>query len=79
MEGASLLRFADMSEYIFGKVDGSGMELNTFNQPTELPPNPKGFRCPLRVGFEPTREDPNGFQVHRLTHSAIAARWYKGV
>ena len=27
----------------------------------------------LRVGFEPTREDPNGFQVHRLNHSAIAA------
>ena len=27
----------------------------------------------LRAGFEPTRGDPNGFQVHRLNHSAIAA------
>ena len=27
----------------------------------------------LRTGFEPAREDPNGFQVHRLNHSAIAA------
>ena len=27
----------------------------------------------LRVGFEPTREDPIGFQVQRLNHSAIAA------
>ena len=27
----------------------------------------------LRTGFEPVREDPNGFQVHRLNHSAIAA------
>ena len=62
-----------MSEYIFGKVDVSGMELNTFNQPTELHPNPKGFHNTLRVGFEPTREEPNGFQVHRLNHSAIAA------
>ena len=27
----------------------------------------------LRVGFEPTREYPIGFQVQRLNHSAIAA------
>ena len=27
----------------------------------------------LRAGFEPTREDPIGFQVQRLNHSAIAA------
>jgi hypothetical protein len=27
----------------------------------------------LRVGFEPTREDPIWFQVKRLNHSAIAA------
>ena len=27
----------------------------------------------LRVGFEPTREDPIGFRVQRLNHSAIAA------
>ena len=27
----------------------------------------------LRTGFEPAREYPNGFQVHRLNHSAIAA------
>ena len=25
------------------------------------------------VGFEPTREDPNGFLVHRLNHSATTA------
>ena len=42
-------------------------------QLNELPPISKGFHCPLRVGFEPTQEDPNGFQVHRLNHSAIAA------
>ena len=29
--------------------------------------------CPLRAGFEPTRENPIGFQVQRLNHSAIAA------
>ena len=28
---------------------------------------------PLRAGFEPAREDPIGFQVQRLNHSAIAA------
>ena len=33
----------------------------------------KYFRFSLRTGFEPVREDPNGFQVHRLNHSAIAA------
>ena len=27
----------------------------------------------LRTGFEPVREDPIGFQVPRLNHSAIAA------
>ena len=27
----------------------------------------------LRVGFEPTREDPIWFRVKRLNHSAIAA------
>ena len=27
----------------------------------------------LRTGFEPAREDPIGFQVQRLNHSAIAA------
>ena len=28
----------------------------------------------LRVGFEPTREDPIWFRVKRLNHSAIAAK-----
>ena len=28
----------------------------------------------LRAGFEPAREDPIGFQVQRLNHSAITAR-----
>ena len=28
---------------------------------------------PLRAGFEPAREDPIGFRVQRLNHSAIAA------
>ena len=31
----------------------------------------------LRAGFEPAREDPIGFQVQRLNHSAITA--YIGV
>ena len=45
----------------------------------EIPRNNNGFteRAPkvlsLRVGFEPTREYPIGFQVQRLNHSAIAA------
>ena len=30
-------------------------------------------RSALRVGFEPTREDPIWFRVKRLNHSAIAA------
>ena len=29
----------------------------------------------LRAGFEPAREDPIGFQVQRLNHSAITARY----
>ena len=28
------------------------------------------------TGFEPVREDPNGFQVHRLNHSAKCANIY---
>ena len=31
------------------------------------------LKVTLRAGFEPTREDPIGFQVQRLNHSAIAA------
>ena len=34
---------------------------------TNLPKNS------LRAGFEPAREDPIGFQVQRLNHSAITA------
>ena len=30
----------------------------------------------LRAGFEPAREDPIGFQVQRLNHSAITAHEY---
>ena len=33
----------------------------------------KIFPLSLRTGFEPVREDPIGFQVQRLNHSAIAA------
>ena len=33
----------------------------------------KRLKNPLRVGFEPTRALPIGFQVQRLNHSAIAA------
>ena len=33
---------------------------------------------PLRVGFEPTREDPIWFLVKRLNHSAIAALYSGG-
>ena len=28
----------------------------------------------LSAGFEPAREDPNGFLVHRLNHSATTTR-----
>ena len=37
--------------------------------------NPKYVKTTftLRTGFEPVREDPIGFQVQRLNHSAIAA------
>ena len=31
----------------------------------------------LRAGFEPAREDPIGFQVQRLNHSAITAPYLK--
>ena len=27
------------------------------------------------TGFEPVREDPNGFLVHRLNHSATTTTW----
>ena len=30
----------------------------------------------LRAGFEPARENPIGFQVQRLNHSAIAAHTF---
>ena len=30
----------------------------------------------LRAGFEPAREDPIGFQVQRLNHSAITAHYH---
>ena len=29
---------------------------------------------PTLAGFEPTRDKPNGFQVHRLNHSATVSR-----
>ena len=35
----------------------------------------KKKKVTLRTGFEPVRGDPIGFQVQRLNHSAIAARW----
>ena len=35
--------------------------------------NRKKTSYPLRAGFKPTRENPIGFQVERLNHSAIAA------
>ena len=28
-----------------------------------------------RMGFEPTRGDPNGLAVHRLNHSATSSTW----
>ena len=31
----------------------------------------KVFSTP--AGFEPTRDEPNGFQVHRLNHSATVS------
>ena len=34
---------------------------------------PLGQKYSLPAGFEPARETPNGFQVHRLNHSAKAA------
>ena len=40
----------------------------------KFPINKKRFLLvSLRTGFEPVREDPIGFQVQRLNHSAIAA------
>ena len=38
----------------------------------------KKKKVTLRTGFEPVRGDPIGFQVQRLNHSAIAARWVEG-
>ena len=34
---------------------------------------PVSLKASLRAGFEPAREDPIGFQVQRLNHSAITA------
>ena len=41
------------------------------------PPAPHAKHISLRAGFEPAREDPIGFQVQRLNHSAITA-WNLG-
>ena len=35
----------------------------------------KNEKLSLRAGFEPAREDPIGFQVQRLNHSAITATY----
>ena len=32
--------------------------------------NIKKEKIPTRMGFEPTRAEPNGLAVHRLNHSA---------
>ena len=37
------------------------------------PSSKKNCVVSLRAGFEPAREDPIGFQVQRLNHSAITA------
>ena len=37
--------------------------------------NQKYYRS-LRAGFEPAREDPIGFRVQRLNHSAITAPYH---
>ena len=42
---------------------------NTFKKIVTI----KKTSWPLRAGFEPTRENPIGFQVQRLNLSAIAA------
>ncbi len=44
-----------------------------FHLITECEEKAKKKKQALRVGFEPTREDPIGFLVQRLNHSAIAA------
>ena len=34
------------------------------------------LKTSTRVGFEPTRGDPNGLAVHRLNHSATSSSIY---
>ena len=31
------------------------------------------IKYPTRMGFEPTRAEPNGLAVHRLNHSATSS------
>ena len=35
-----------------------------------------GNKISLRAGFEPALENPIGFRVQRLNHSAITAAWH---
>ena len=35
--------------------------------------NIKKEKIPTRMGFEPTRAEPNGLAVHRLNHSATSS------
>ena len=62
-----------------GPFDNNGQSDNTVPiDNTGLIDNPTPLDCvdiqniisPLSAGFEPAREDPNGFLVHRLNHSA---------
>ena len=38
--------------------------------------NIKKEKIPTRMGFEPTRAEPNGLAVHRLNHSATSSWEY---
>ena len=55
------------------KIVGSNPIVIIFNKVFVLLLRVTLKNSPLRVGFEPTREDPIWFLVKRLNHSAIAA------
>ena len=52
-------------------IDGYTRLLRTL--PDTAPASPQNPDNSTRMGFEPTRGDPNGLAVHRLNHSATSS------
>ena len=62
--------------YCYKHVVKETVHVHDFEEKEHLPVyvcKVNGEKISLRAGFEPAREDPIGFQVQRLNHSAITA------